>query len=91
MIFDYKGITNKNKDLIFIAGPCVIESEEMTINIAKKLKEIKERLNIQLIFKGSYDKANRTSLNSFRGLGMKNGLEILKTVSKEFNLPTITD
>lgn len=91
MIFDYKGITNKNKDLIFIAGPCVIESEEMTIKIAKKLKEIKEKLNIQLIFKGSYDKANRTSLNSFRGLGMKNGLEILKTVSKEFNLPTITD
>ena len=91
MIFDYKGITNKNKDLIFIAGPCVIESEEMTINIAKKLKEIKEILNIQLVFKGSYDKANRTSLNSFRGLGMKNGLEILKTVSKEFNLPTITD
>ena len=71
MIFDYKGITNKNKDLIFIAGPCVIESEEMTKNIAKKLKEIKERLNIQLIFKGSYDKANRTSLNSFRGLGTK--------------------
>ena len=78
MIFDYKGITNKNKDLIFIAGPCVIESEEMTIKIARKLKEIKDKLNIQLIFKGSYDKANRTSLNSFRGLGMKNGLEIYR-------------
>ncbi|MCZ9940174.1 hypothetical protein OFQ49_12905 [Brachyspira hyodysenteriae] len=59
MIFDYKGITNKNKDLIFVAGPCVIESEEMTMTIAKKLKEIKDKLNIQLIFKGSFDKAEQ--------------------------------
>ncbi|MEI0564353.1 3-deoxy-8-phosphooctulonate synthase [Brachyspira pulli] len=91
MIFDYKGITNKNKDLIFIAGPCVIESEEMTMTIAKKLKEIKDKLNIQLVLKGSFDKANRTSLSSFRGLGMKEGLEILQNAGKEFNLPTLTD
>lgn len=91
MTFDYKGITNKNKELIFITGPCVIESEEMTMNIAKKLKEIKERLNIQLIFKASYDKANRTSLSSYRGLGMKEGLEILQNIGKELGLLTITD
>ncbi len=91
MIFDYKGITNRNKDLIFIAGPCVIESEEITMGIAKKLKEIKDKLNIQLVFKASYDKANRTSMYSYRGLGMKEGLTILKNISKEYDLPTITD
>ncbi|WP_028329880.1 3-deoxy-8-phosphooctulonate synthase [Brachyspira alvinipulli] len=91
MIFDYKGITNKNRDLIFIAGPCVIESEEMTMYIAKKLKEIKDKLNIQLVLKGSFDKANRTSLSSFRGLGMKEGLKILQNAGKEFSLPTLTD
>ena len=87
MIFDYKGITNKNKDLIFIAGPCVIESEEMTMTIAKKLKEIKDKLNIQLVLKGSFDKANRTSLSSFRGLGMKEGLEILQNAGKDLQIP----
>lgn len=91
MIFDYKGINNLKNNLIFIAGPCVIESEEMTINIAKKLKNIKDNLNIQLVFKASYDKANRTSKSSFRGLGMKEGLQVLENVKKETGLLTLTD
>ena len=91
MIFDYEGITNKNKDLIFVAGPCVIESEEITMQIAKKLKEIKDKLNIQLVLKGSFDKANRTSISSFRGLGMKEALTILQNAGKEYSLPTLTD
>lgn len=91
MIFDYKGINNLEKKLIFIAGPCVIESEEMTISIAKKLKDIKDNLNIQLVFKASYDKANRTSKSSFRGLGMKEGLKVLENVKKETGLLTLTD
>lgn len=91
MIFDYKGITNKNKELFFIAGPCVIESKDMALSIAKELKRIKEKLNTQIVFKGSYDKANRTSLGSFRGLGMKEGLQILDAVRSETGLPIITD
>lgn len=91
MIFDYKGITNKNKELFFIAGPCVIESKDMALSIAKELKRIKEKLNTQIVFKGSYDKANRTSLGSFRGLGMKEGLQILDAARSETGLPIITD
>lgn len=91
MLFDYNGITNKNGKLIFIAGPCVIESRTMALNIAKKLKEIKDKLGIQLVFKGSYDKANRTSASSFRGLGMKEGLSILEEIKEETGLLTITD
>lgn len=91
MIFNYKNINNLNNNLIFIAGPCVIESEESVFFIARKLKEIKERLSIQLIFKASFDKANRTSKSSFRGLGKKDGLKILESVGKETGLTTITD
>ncbi|MGL4393009.1 MAG: 3-deoxy-8-phosphooctulonate synthase [Fusobacteriaceae bacterium] len=74
-----------------IAGPCVIESEDMVMDIAGKLKDICNRLNINLIFKSSYDKANRSSMKGFRGLGMEEGLRILKRVKDELGLPIITD
>jgi 2-dehydro-3-deoxyphosphooctonate aldolase (KDO 8-P synthase) len=74
-----------------IAGPCVIESEEHTLNMANRLKEITNRNNIDLIFKSSFDKANRSSIDSYRGPGLERGLEILNRVKKEFNLPILTD
>jgi len=77
--------------LILIAGPCVIETEELTLGTAKRLKEISSTLNIPLIFKSSYDKANRTSLNSYRGVGIDKGLDILANVKSKFNIPVISD
>jgi len=69
-----------NRPLFLIAGPCVIESEEITFHTAERLKEICGRRNIGLIFKSSYDKANRTSIGSFRGPGIEKGLRILSDV-----------
>ncbi|MEW6714621.1 MAG: 3-deoxy-8-phosphooctulonate synthase [Nitrospirota bacterium] len=77
--------------LAFIAGPCVIETEEITLSVAGKLKDYSEKHNIPLIFKSSYDKANRTSVNSYRGPGIDEGLRILNKVKKEFNLPLLSD
>lgn len=77
--------------LILIAGPCVIESEKPALNTAEKLKGICEEINIPLIYKSSYDKANRTSVNSFRGPGLKEGLKILKKVRDKFNIPLLSD
>ncbi|OGI17466.1 MAG: 3-deoxy-8-phosphooctulonate synthase, partial [Candidatus Moranbacteria bacterium RBG_19FT_COMBO_42_6] len=77
--------------LAFIAGPCVIESEEITLSIAGKLKDYSEKYNLPFIFKSSYDKANRTSVNSYRGPGIDEGLRILQKVKKEFNLPLLSD
>lgn len=74
-----------------IAGPCVIENEEMIMTIAKKLKEITEELGIDLLFKASFDKANRTSISSFRGPGLEEGLKILKKVKDELGLQVVTD
>lgn len=74
-----------------IAGPCVIESEQMIMQVAENLKQICLNLNINLIFKSSFDKANRTSLNSPRGVGMEEGLRILEKVRTQFDLPIITD
>ena len=91
MTFNYKSINNTDGRLIFIAGPCVIENYEMTLGIAKKLKGIASRLGVDVIFKASYDKANRTSKNSFRGIGVKEGLEVLRSISKETDMRTITD
>ena len=75
---------------VLIAGPCVIESEESTLYHAKKLKEITQELNIPFIFKSSYDKANRSSINSYRGPGLKKGLKILNKV-KELGIPVLSD
>jgi 2-dehydro-3-deoxyphosphooctonate aldolase (KDO 8-P synthase) len=77
--------------LVFIAGPCVIESEEATLRVAERLKDIARRLDVPLIFKSSYDKANRTSLRSYRGPGLEKGLGILEKVKKEFALPVLSD
>lgn len=74
-----------------IAGPCVIESEEMVLSIAGQMKEITERLGIPYTFKASFDKANRTSLSSFRGPGLEEGLRILKKVKDIYGLPICTD
>jgi len=77
--------------LVFIAGPCVIESEDSTLRAAEKLKEYSVTRNIPLIFKSSYDKANRTSVNSFRGPGIEEGLRILAKVKEQTGLPVLSD
>jgi 2-dehydro-3-deoxyphosphooctonate aldolase (KDO 8-P synthase) len=81
-----------NKQPFFlIAGPCVIESEQLALDTAGYLKEITDRLNINFIYKSSFDKANRTSSSSFRGLGIDKGLEILAKVKKQIGVPVLTD
>ncbi len=75
----------------FILGPCVIESEEQTIKIASRLNDFSKELNFKFIFKASFDKANRTSINSFRGVGLKKGLQILSKVKEKFSIPVLTD
>ena len=74
-----------------IAGPCVIESEQMALDTAGALKEMTAALGIPFIYKSSFDKANRSSGSSFRGLGMEKGLEILATVKKQIHVPVLTD
>jgi 2-dehydro-3-deoxyphosphooctonate aldolase (KDO 8-P synthase) len=74
-----------------IAGPCVIESEQLVLETAHRIAEIARALNIPYIFKSSYDKANRTSISSFRGLGIKEGLAILKKVRAQVGVPVLTD
>ena len=80
-----------NNPLFIIAGPCVIESEEIVFYTAERLKEICRRVNLPLLFKSSYDKANRTSLSFFRGPGLEKGLRILFDVRNKFNIPVISD
>lgn len=80
-----------NNPLFIIAGPCVIESEEIAFYTAERLKEICRRINLPFLFKSSYDKANRTSLSSFRGPGLEKGLRILFDVRNKFNIPVISD
>ena len=80
-----------NRPLVLIAGPCAIEDEALTLRIAAFLKELTTELGIGLVFKASYDKANRTSVTSFRGPGMTEGLRILAKVKAEFDLPLISD
>lgn len=77
--------------LILIAGPCVIEGEKSALDTAGKLKDICEKINIPLIYKSSYDKANRTSVKSFRGVGLKKGLKILKKVKEKIGIPVLSD
>ncbi len=80
-----------SRPLVLIAGPCVIESEKSILAHAEKLKKLTSLMGVPLIFKSSYDKANRTSISSFRGPGLKEGLRILKKVKKEFGLPILSD
>ncbi len=77
--------------LVLIAGPCVIENESITIQIAQFLKELTERLGMPLIFKASYDKANRTSIDSFRGPGPGAGLRILQSIKQDLGLAILSD
>ncbi len=85
-------LTDRTEPVFFlIAGPCVIESYETTFHIADYLKNLTRRLNLPFIFKASFDKANRTSVHSFRGPGFDEGLAILETIKKQLDLPVISD
>jgi 2-dehydro-3-deoxyphosphooctonate aldolase (KDO 8-P synthase) len=80
-----------DQPLFLIAGPCVVESRELALDTAGTLKELCAELGIPFIYKSSYDKANRTSIKSFRGLGMDKGLDILDEVRKKLRVPVLTD
>src|SRR3990167_7428359 len=82
---------DNNLPFFLIAGPCVIESESLILDVAGKLKEITDELKIHFIFKSSFDKANRSSHKSFRGLGLEKGLAILEKVKKQIGVPVLTD
>lgn len=77
--------------LTIIAGPCAIESAEILDITAKKLKEITQKLDINFVFKSSFDKANRSSITSFRGPGLEKGLAMLKEIKEKYNVPIVTD
>lgn len=80
-----------DRPLFLIAGPCVAESEQLCLDVAGQLKEVCDRLGIPYIFKASYDKANRSSGKSFRGLGLESGLKILESVKRQIGVPVLTD
>lgn len=88
-LFDFE--IGLDRPLFLIAGPCVIESEQLAIDTAAYLKDITSKLGIHFIYKSSYDKANRSSDKSFRGLGIDQGLRILSEVKRQLNLPILTD
>jgi len=81
----------KGQELFFIAGPCVIESEDTTLSIAEKLHELSSKMKCEIIFKASYTKANRSSIDSYTGPGIEKGLKLLAKVRKEFGLYILTD
>jgi 2-dehydro-3-deoxyphosphooctonate aldolase (KDO 8-P synthase) len=89
--FQVEGVRFGSGNLFLIAGPCVIESEKHAIFMAEVIKGVTRSLNVPLIFKASYDKANRTSMHSFRGPGLTEGLRILKKVKDEVHVPVLTD
>jgi 2-dehydro-3-deoxyphosphooctonate aldolase (KDO 8-P synthase) len=84
-------VFGKGAPLALIAGPCVIESREGCMQIAEKLVALSKKQNIPFVFKASYDKANRTSIQSYRGPGIEAGLEILAEIRERFNVPVLTD
>jgi len=89
--FQVEGVRIGSGNLFLIAGPCVIESEKHAIFMAEVIKGVTRSLNVPFIFKASYDKANRTSMRSFRGPGLTEGLRILKKVKDEVHVPVLTD
>jgi 2-dehydro-3-deoxyphosphooctonate aldolase (KDO 8-P synthase) len=89
--FQVEGVRIGSGDLFLIAGPCVLESEKHALFMAEVIKGVTRALNIPFIFKASYDKANRTSMRSFRGPGLVEGLRILKKVKDEVHIPVLTD
>ena len=80
-----------DRPFFLVAGPCVVESEQLQVDVAGQLKEITGRLGINFIFKSSFDKANRTSIGSFRGPGMEEGLRVLAEVKRQLGVPVLTD
>ena len=84
-------VIGNKKGFILIAGPCVLENEETALDIAKYLQKLTTRLKIPYIFKASYDKANRTSINSYRGPGAKKGLAILQKIKEKLGVPLLSD
>ena len=86
-----KGVAFGDGALVFIAGPCVIESRAMALDLAKKLTALSAELKVPYIFKASFDKANRTSVDSFRGPGLEKGLDILAEIRETFDVPVLTD
>ena len=90
-LFKVANVTIGSGELFLIAGPCVIESEEHALKMARAIAQIARELKIPYIFKASYDKANRTSLGSFRGPGLEEGCRILKKVREEVGVPVLTD
>jgi 2-dehydro-3-deoxyphosphooctonate aldolase (KDO 8-P synthase) len=92
MVFPlFKHNTAKNPGLFFIAGPCVVESENLCLKIAERLAALASRHKVDIVFKASYDKANRLAAKSFRGVGRQKGLKILAKVKREYGLPVLTD
>jgi len=87
---DYKEIRN-GKQFLLIAGPCVVEDKESPILIAQQIKDIAQSLGIPFVFKASYRKANRSSINSFTGIGDLEALKVIKSIGDTLNIPTITD
>lgn len=88
-IGDYK--TGDGQPLLFILGPCVMESENLVLSVADRLAEMRDRLHLQIAFKSSFDKANRTSIDGYRGPGLQEGLRMLELVRTKTGLPTTTD
>ena len=86
-----KGVAFGDGSLAFIAGPCVIESRAMALDLAKKLTALSKKLKVPYVFKASFDKANRTSVDSFRGPGIDEGLDILAEIRATFDVPVLTD
>ena len=86
-----KGVAFGGGGLTFIAGPCVIESRQMALDLARRLSALARKLKVGYIFKASFDKANRTSVDSFRGPGIDRGLEILAEIRAKFDVPVLTD
>src|SRR5436309_9299503 len=86
-----KVMCGPGQPLLWIAGPCVIEAHDLTLRIADRLRELAERLALPLVFKASFDKANRTSGKSFRGPGLEAGLRTLEAVKNRTGLPVTTD
>jgi 2-dehydro-3-deoxyphosphooctonate aldolase (KDO 8-P synthase) len=86
-----RGVAFGDGSLTFIAGPCVIESRKMAMDLAARLVEVANELNVNYVFKASFDKANRTSVDSFRGPGIEEGLDILADIRATYEVPVITD
>ncbi len=89
--FDIEDVCAGGEELVFILGPCVIEEEDVMFETARKIAEIRESTGAQIIFKSSFDKANRSSPDSYRGPGLEEGLRLLERIGTEFDFPLLTD